>query len=134
MTYLEMDIIFSRFLLFIKYDPHPMIVFVCLFFDLSGIDLFNVVQIQAIPRGPYCCHCTGLHIAQPRNTIPNWIVVHNWSRKILCEQCITSTTDSNVLQNIGNCCSSPMSLGRNSSLRQRFTKYLQKQILSYMVL
>ena len=27
MTYLEMDIIFSRFLLFLKYSPHPMIAF-----------------------------------------------------------------------------------------------------------
>ena len=39
MTYLEMDVIFSRFLLFLKYSPHPMIaglfcfcfLFVCLF-------------------------------------------------------------------------------------------------------
>ena len=27
MAYLEMDIIFSRFLLFLEYSPHPMIAF-----------------------------------------------------------------------------------------------------------
>ena len=35
MTYLEMDIICSRFFLFLKYDSHPMIVFFFFFFFLT---------------------------------------------------------------------------------------------------
>ena len=35
MTYLEMDIICSKFFLFLKYSSHPMIAFVCLFFRFT---------------------------------------------------------------------------------------------------
>ena len=43
MTYLEMDIICSRFLLFLKYSPHPMIFFLLTRYEETTYDVMSIL-------------------------------------------------------------------------------------------
>ena len=94
MTYLEMDNIFSRFLLFLKYSPHPIIAF--FFFYSPGIVCTNAWLLHGCSHDIIGRYRYSINLLQPY-ALSNSVLKYNLS--LICNIYVPHTSYMQFLLN-----------------------------------